>query len=91
MNSGTKSGTMAFAFWIRFPVSKSAPLAIWAFMILSVSSTRIGIKRRAMDIIIEISWTGAPTLFRKPRPFSMPSVSALGVVVKVMIVEPKTR
>jgi len=45
----------AFAFLTIFPVSKSAPLAICAFLILSVSSTRIGIKRRAMLIIIAIS------------------------------------
>ena len=91
INSGTRSGTIAFAFWIRFPLSKSAPLAICAFMILSVSSTRIGINRRAMDIIIEISWTGTPTRFKNPRLFSSPSVSWLGVVVSVKIVEPKTR
>ena len=91
INNGTKSGTIAFAFWIRFPLSKSAPLAICAFMILSVSSTRIGINRRAMDIIIEISWTGTPTRFKNPRLFSSPSVSWLGVVVSVKIVEPKTR
>ena len=45
-------------FLIRFLLSKSAPLAICAFMILSVSSIRIGIKRSAIDIIMEISWTG---------------------------------
>ena len=49
---------MDFAFWIRFPFSKSAPRAICAFIILSVSSRRIGIKRRAIDIIIAISCTG---------------------------------
>ena len=82
---------MALAFWIRLPVSKSAPLAIWAFMILSVSSTRIGMNLRAMDIIIETSCTGTFTRFRKPSPFSSPSVSWFGVVVRVMREEPITR
>ena len=90
-NSGTRSGTIAFAFCMMFPLSKSAPRAIWAFMILSVSSMRMGIKRRAMDIIMAISWTGTLNFFRKPRPFSMPSVRAFGVVVRVITVEPSTR
>ena len=82
---------MAFAFCIRLPVSKSAPLAIWAFMILSVSSTRMGINLRAMDIIMATSWIGTLNRFRKPRPFSRPSVSWFGVVVSVMTDEPMTR
>ena len=48
-------------------------------------------KRRAMDIIMATSCTGTPTFFRNPRPFSRPSVSSLGVVVKVMTEEPSTR
>ena len=55
---GTRIGIIAFALCRIFPDSKSAPLAICAFMILSVSSKRIGIKRRAIDIIIAISCTG---------------------------------
>ena len=45
----------AFARWIRLPDSKSAPLAFWADMILSVSSMRVGINRRAIHIIMESS------------------------------------
>ena len=58
MNKGTRIGTSALALFIIFPVSKSAPLAICAFMILSVSSTRMGMKRRAMDMIMATSCTG---------------------------------
>ena len=49
---------IAFAREIRLPLSKSAPRAIWAFMILSVSSSRVGMKRRAMVIIMASSWAG---------------------------------
>ena len=45
----------AFAFCIRLPDSKSPPRAFWADMILSVSSIRVGINRRAMLIIIASS------------------------------------
>ncbi len=91
MKSGTRIGTIAFARWRRLPLSKSAPRACCAFMILSVSSMRIGMKRSAIDIIIEISCTGTPTFFRAPSPFSRPSVSWFGVVVSVMSEEPSTR
>ena len=84
-------GTIAFALWRIFPDSKSAPLAICAFMILSVSSSRIGINRSAMDIIIATSWTGTLILFSGWSSFSSPSVSPLGDVVNVMIDEPITR
>ena len=59
MKSGTSSGTIFLILLMKFPDSKSAPLAICAFMILSVSSMRIGMNRRAIDIIIAISCTGA--------------------------------
>ena len=91
INSSTRRGTMFFAFWIRFPFSKSAPRAICAFMILSVSSRRIGIKRRAIDIIIAISCTGTWSLFSGRSRRSRPSVSWLGVVVSVIMEEPITR
>ena len=35
-------GTRALARWSKLPVSKSAPRAFWADMILSVSSMRVG-------------------------------------------------
>ena len=57
------------------PLSKSAPLAIWAFMILSVSSIRIGMNRSAIDIIMAISWTGACTTFSGENSDSIASVS----------------
>ena len=79
---------MAFAFLIRFPLSKSAPLAICAFMILSVSSIKMGMKRNAIDIIMAISCTGRCINFRGLIAFSIPSVRLLGVVVSVMMEEP---
>ena len=44
-----------------------------------------------MDIIIEISCTGTPIFLKPRRPFSIPSVSWLGVVVRVISDEPITR
>ncbi len=79
---------MFLTFWIRLPFSKSAPLAIWAFMILSVSSINMGMNRRAMDIIMAISCTGTLMTFKKPSPFSRPSVRSFGVVVRVIRLEP---
>ena len=67
--------------WIRLPDSKSAPLARWADMILSVSSISRGMKRRAMDIIMASSWTGTWIFFSGPSRFSSPSVSRMGEVV----------
>ena len=55
MNSGTRIGTSALARWKIFPVSKSAPRAFCADMILSVSSISVGMNRRAMDIIMASS------------------------------------
>lgn len=74
-----------------FPLSKSAPLACCAFMILSVSSRRIGMKRRAIDIIIATSWTGTFSLFRGWSSFSIPSVSRWADVVNVIMEDPATR
>ena len=67
--------------WIRLPLSKSAPRARWADMILSVSSMRVGINRRAIDIVIASSWTGTRTFFSGPSRDSSPSVSRMGEVV----------
>lgn len=47
---------MAFARSTKLPLSKSAPRAAWAFIILSVSSISVGIKRSAMVIIMANSW-----------------------------------
>ena len=55
INKGTKMGINAFTRSISLPVSKSAPRAFCADMILSVSSMRVGINRRAMHIIMESS------------------------------------
>ena len=81
MKRGTRMGTRALARSMRFPLSKSAPRAFWADMILSVSSISVGMKRRAMDIIMASSWTGTRTLFRGPSRASMPSVRAMGLGV----------
>ena len=89
--SGTSSGTMALAREIRFPLSKSAPRAIWAFMILSASSISVGMKRSAMDIIIASSWAGKWIFFSGLRSISMPSDSAMGEVVRVIREVPSTR
>ena len=74
-------GSRALARLTRLPVSKSAPLAFWADMILSVSSIRVGMKRRAMLIIMVISCTGTLMTFRGLISSSSPSVRAMGLVV----------
>ena len=78
---GTRMGIRAFARRIRLPVSKSAPLAFWADMILSVSSIRVGMKRRAMLIIMASSWTGTLSFLSGLSRLSKPSVRAMGEVV----------
>ena len=82
-NSGTSSGSSALARWKRLPVSKSAPRAFCADMILSVSSMSVGMKRRAMDIIMLISCTGTLSFLSGPKRISIASVSAMGDVVYV--------
>ena len=82
-NSGTSSGTRLLARANRLPLSKSAPRAIWAFMILSVSSSRVGMNRRAMVIIIASSWAGKPIRANGDINRSSPSVRAMGEVVRV--------
>ena len=81
MNRGTRIGTRALARWKILPDSKSAPRAFWADMILSVSSMRVGIKRRAMDIIMASSWTGRRSFFSGDSRLSSPSVREMGLVV----------
>ncbi len=81
MNSGTRMGIRALARSTMEPVSKSAPRAFWADMILSVSSMRVGINRRAMHIIMASSWTGTWSFFSGPSRLSRPSVRAMGDVV----------
>ena len=82
-NSGTSSGIMALARWRMLPVSKFAPRAFWAFMILSASSISVGMKRSAMDIIMAISWAGKWTTVSGRISDSRPSVSEMGEVVSV--------
>ena len=84
MNRGTRMGTKALARFTRLPVSKSAPLAFWADIILSVSSIRVGMNRRAMHIIMLSSCTGIWSFFSGPISDSKPSVREMGEVVKVM-------
>ena len=52
-------------------------------MILSVSSMSVGMKRRAMDIIMLISCTGTLSFLSGPKRISIASVSAMGDVVYV--------
>ena len=82
-NRGTSSGTIAFARRKRLPDSKSAPRAICAFMILSASSIKVGMKRRAMDIIMAISWAGKRRRVNGRIRLSMPSVREMAEVVSV--------
>ena len=51
INKGIRTGTSAFALFIRDPLEKSAPLAFCADIIFWVSSTIIGINRKAIVII----------------------------------------
>ena len=74
-------GIRALALSSRFPLSKSAPRAFWADMILSVSSIRVGINLRAMDIIMASSWTGTRKRFKPFKSCSKPSVKLMGLVV----------
>ena len=87
-NSGIRIGTSDRALRIIFPDSKSAPLACCAFMILSVSSSRVGINLSAMDIIIAISCAGRPNRSNGLSSRSIPSVRRIGVVVSVRREDP---
>ena len=69
------------ALCVSLPVSKSAPRAFWADIILSVSSMSVGMKRRAMLIIMLISCTGTRSFLRGFSSSSSPSVRARGLVV----------
>ena len=55
INSGIRIGTSALILSVKEPESSIAPRDFCAFIILSVSSIRVGIKRRAIVIIIAIS------------------------------------
>ena len=81
MNSGMSTGTSALIRSVMVPLSSMAPRAFWAFMILSVSSMRVGMKRRAMLIIMASSCTGKCSLPRGLSSCSMASVSTMGLVV----------
>ncbi len=80
-SSGTRIGTSALARCTRFPSLKLAPLAFWAVMILSVSSSSVGIKRREIVIIIAKVCTGTCSFFNGDSRRSMASVKAMGDVV----------
>ena len=80
-NSGISTGTSALILCIRPPLSISAPRAFWADMILSVSSIRVGMKRRAMVIIMDSSWTLTWSTLSGLSSRSMASVSVVGEVV----------
>jgi small subunit ribosomal protein S13 len=80
---GVKRGKKFLIRFNKFPLSNSAPLAIWALIIFSVSSIKVGIKRRAIVIIMAISCAGTLIIFKKDNIFSIPSVRAIGEVVRV--------
>ena len=81
---------MFLALDIIFLLSKSAPLDIWAFIILSVSSSKVGINLKAIVIIIASSWAGKPNFLSGAQAFSIPSVKDIGDVVRVNIDVPAT-
>ena len=72
-------------------MSNVAPLAFCAFIIFCVSSIRVGINLNAIDIITAISCTGILTYFSGVIRLSSPSVSSVGVVVRVRNVVPITK
>ena len=78
---GIKIGTKLRIRSIKCLLSKSEPLAVWAFIIRSVSSANVGINRRAMLIIMATSCTGKCRIFSGDNSASIPSVSITGVVV----------
>ena len=65
----------------RLPFTKSAPREDWAFMMRSVSSKSVGMKRSAMVIIMASSCAGTPKRRNGIRRSSMPSVRTIGLVV----------
>jgi uncharacterized protein (UPF0261 family) len=87
-NNGTKIGMRLLARWIMPPVSKSAPRAFCAFIIFSISSANVGINRRAMAIIMAISWAGTLNGLNGLSRLSMASVSWMGEVVSVRMDDP---
>ena len=82
---------MALALFTGPPLSKSAPRACCAFIILLVSSSSIGINLNAIDTIIASSCTGTLNIFKNPKQLSIPLVSLFGVVVYVISDDPNTR
>jgi len=73
-------GTSDFARFRTPPESSSAPLAFCADIILSVSSTSVGINLSAIVIIIESSCTGNLNFLSGDKSRSIASVSIIGDV-----------
>ncbi len=79
-----QQGITDFARFISPPSSKEAPRADCAFIMRSASSIRVGINRSAMVIIMATSWAGKCSFLQTGESsLSMPSVSAMGAVVRV--------
>ena len=78
---GIRIGVRAFARCTKEPVSISAPRAFCADIILSVSSISVGIKRRAIVIIMASSCTGSFIFFSGDSSLSIASVRVMGDVV----------
>ena len=81
-----------FLLSFSFPWWKSTPRLACAFLIRSVSSVRVGIKRRAKEIDLAILWTGTKRSFRGANNHSLAFVLSLGFVVAVkMFVSLRTK
>ena len=72
------------------PVSKEAPLAFCAIIILSTSSDKMGMNLKAILIMTAMSCTGTLIYFSGDIRLSIPSVMPVGVVVNVSSVVPMT-
>ena len=77
------TGSIALARAISPPVSKLAPLAFCAAIILFVSSNSVGMNLSAMLIIMAMSCTGTLMYLSGLMRLSVPSATSTGVVVRV--------
>ena len=80
-------GIMDLILSFSFPSPILAPLLFWASIILSASSERMGMKVKASEIMVAISWTGKPMTERNDSDFSKASLISRGLVVRVSTLE----
>jgi len=88
---GTRTGIYAFALFIKLPSLKLTPRESCDFIILLVSSNKVGINLRAIVIIIATSCAGNPIFLNGVISDSIPFDSFEGLVVRVRIAAYKTR